>query len=485
MPSSTGIRGPVSDVLFRTRAGETELIVLSLDRVCGWVWVGLERLPSGSEPTATSFERFTSAHCKSFRCVEKQNVRKCSNAHRLCTAAWRDLGLGNGARVTKPGKASTYLITGGAGFIGSNVADHFLGVSSQVTILDNFSRHGSEQNLEWLRRRHGSALRVIRADIRDSGPVLDSAIDGADVVFHFAGQVAVTTSVTDPRHDFDVNALGTFNVLEAARRARSQPVVVYSSTNKVYGKMADLGMLERNGRYEYESLCGAIPESRPLDPYSPYGCSKCAGDQYVLDYARIYGMRTLVFRQSCIYGPRQFGMEDQGWLAWFCIRAAERRPVTIYGDGKQVRDVLHVRDLIAAYGAALNRMDVTSGRAYNVGGGPQNTLSLLELIEILNRKFGRKLECSFQEWRPGDQPVFISDISRATRDFGWRPKIGVEEGIGHLIEWISEDRAVAVAAGAREGNEIADAVATEPIEGGALHRTRSGYSTKSLSRVQR
>lgn len=344
-------------------------------------------------------------------------------------------------------KASNYVITGGAGFIGSNVADHYLSHGAQVTILDNFSRRGSELNLEWLRGRHGQQLKVLRADIRESGSSLQSAIEGADVLFHFAGQVAVTTSVAHPREDFEVNALGTFNVLEAARRSHSRPVVVYSSTNKVYGKMADLGIVKRNGRYEYEKLHSGISEKRPLDPYSPYGCSKCAGDQYVLDYARIYGMRTLVFRQSCIYGPRQFGMEDQGWLAWFCIRAAAGRRVTIYGDGRQVRDVLHVHDLIAAYAAALERIDATSGKAYNVGGGVENTLSLLELIDILNGRFGRPLECSFEDWRPGDQPVFISDISRARRDFGWVPRIGVREGIERLIDWISENQTIVRTAG--------------------------------------
>jgi CDP-paratose 2-epimerase len=280
---------------------------------------------------------------------------------------------------------------------------------------------------------------VVRADIRDRNRTLEDAVEGADIVFHLAAQVAVTTSVTDPRHDFEVNALGTFNVLEAARQSSSKPVVVYSSTNKVYGKMADLGIIERNGRYAYESNSQGIGEDRPLDPYSPYGCSKCTGDQYVLDYARIYGMRTVVFRQSCIYGPRQFGMEDQGWLAWFSIRALQQKPVTIYGDGKQVRDVLYIEDLVAAYDAAVRKIETTAGRAYNIGGGPGNTLSLLELVEMLNRNFGRKLDCSFEGWRPGDQPVFVSNIARAQAEFGWHPSVGVEEGVGRLAEWIKSN----------------------------------------------
>src|SRR5215831_19078985 len=296
-------------------------------------------------------------------------------------------------------------ITGGAGFIGSNVADYYLSRGVAVTILDNFSRPGSERNLAWLESRHRDGLKVIRADIRDSSGVLNKAIEASAVVFHLAGQVAVTTSVTNPREDFDINALGTFNILEAARQAATKPIVVYSSTNKVYGKLADLGIVERDGRYAYANVTGGIGEDRPLDPYSPYGCSKCAGDQYVLDYGRIYGLKTVVFRQSCIYGPRQFGMEDQGWLAWFAIRALQQKPVTIYGDGKQVRDALWVGDLIEAYDAALRKLDVTSGKAYNIGGGPENTLSLLELVELLNRHFQRKLKCGFEDWRRGDQPV--------------------------------------------------------------------------------
>jgi CDP-paratose 2-epimerase len=328
------------------------------------------------------------------------------------------------------------VITGGAGFIGSNLADYYLSNQRRVTIVDNLSRPGSEKNLAWLKSRHRKRLKVVCADIRDGGHALRDAVEGAGVVFHLAAQVAVTTSVTNPREDFEINAMGTFNVLEAVRQSSSQPALLYSSTNKVYGKMADLGIVERQGRYAYERNIEGISEARPLDPYSPYGCSKCAGDQYVLDYARIYGLKTVVFRQSCIYGPRQFGMEDQGWLAWFSIRAFQRRPVTIYGDGKQVRDVLYVDDLVEAYDAALRNIGITAGRAYNVGGGPGNTLSLLELVATLNRHFSRDLECSFEDWRPGDQPVFVSDIGKTKADFGWQPRTGVEQGVSRLIEWI-------------------------------------------------
>lgn len=328
------------------------------------------------------------------------------------------------------------VITGGAGFIGSNAADYYLSKGEQVTILDNFSRPGSEKNLAWLESRHGARLRVVRADIRKTNAALRQTVDNADVVLHLAAQVAVTTSVTDPRHDFEVNALGTFNVLEAAREAARQPILLYSSTNKVYGKLAAVGIVERNGRYAYQSVTGGIAEDQPLDAYSPYGCSKCTGDQYVLDYSRIYGLRTVVFRQSCIYGPRQFGMEDQGWLAWFAIRALQRKPVTIYGDGKQVRDVLYVEDLVRGYDLAVRHIDRTAGRAYNIGGGPRNTLSLLELVALLNKGFGHELEFSFDEWRPGDQPVFVSSIARAEADFGWQPETSVEQGVERLIGWV-------------------------------------------------
>jgi CDP-paratose 2-epimerase len=276
--------------------------------------------------------------------------------------------------------------------------------------------------------------------VRSTGDSLARAVEQAQVVFHLAAQVAVTTSVVDPREDFEVNALGTLNVLEAIRASASQPIVVYSSTNKVYGKMGDAHIVCRDGRYEYESLPFGAGEQRVLDFYSPYGCSKGCGDQYVIDYARIYGLKTLTFRQSCIYGPRQFGVEDQGWIAWFAIRALQEKPVTIYGDGRQVRDVLHVDDLIDCYEAAIGRIDVTAGQAYNVGGGPANTLSLLELIDLLERRFGRRLEYRFDDWRPGDQRVFVADIRRAESDFGWRPRLRPSEGVGQLVDWLTANR---------------------------------------------
>lgn len=334
------------------------------------------------------------------------------------------------------------LITGGAGFIGVKLAEHCLARGDAVTIVDNFARQGARQNIEWLRQVHGNGFQLLDLDIRKPDERLVRAMEEVEAVFHLAAQVAVTTSVEDPRDDFEINALGTFNVLEAVRRSSSGPVVVYSSTNKVYGRMADVPIDEGEDRYSYADRPHGVAESQPLDFYSPYGCSKGAGDQYVVDYARIYGLRTIVFRQSCIYGPRQFGKEDQGWVAWFAIRAMQGLPITIYGDGKQVRDVLYIDDLIAAFDQAVERVEDLSGRAYNIGGGSENTLSLRELIRLLEKKFGRRLEHSFDEWRPGDQRVYISDIRKAESDLGWRPMVNPEAGLDHLVDWLRENESL-------------------------------------------
>ena len=335
-----------------------------------------------------------------------------------------------------------YLITGGAGFIGTNLADHYLAEGKHVTIFDNFSRAGTEANVEWLKARHRDRLNVVHGDVRRPGSEFQELVEEAEVLFHLAAQVAVTTSVVDPVEDFEINARGTFNVMEAVRTSASKPIVLYSSTNKVYGKMDDLGVTERNGRYVYSDLDSGIPVSRPLEFYSPYGCSKGCGDQYVLDYSRIYDLDSVVFRQSCIYGPHQFGIEDQGWVAWFAIRAMQGLPFTIYGDGKQVRDVLYVGDLIRAYDLAVEHIGRTRGRAYNIGGGPLNTLSLLEFVALLEEQFGRRLEHDFDDWRPGDQLVYISDLQEAARDFGWEPRVSSVEGIANLIDWLNMNRSL-------------------------------------------
>ncbi|HEU4628775.1 MAG TPA: NAD-dependent epimerase/dehydratase family protein [Gemmatimonadaceae bacterium] len=334
------------------------------------------------------------------------------------------------------------LIIGGAGFIGTNLADHRLSAGAHVTILDSFRRPGTRDNAAWLRSRHGNRLTIVEGDVRDRRGPLRRLVTDADVVVHLAAQVAVTTSVRDPREDFEINALGTFNVLEAVRHAPRPPVVLYSSTNKVYGKLDDLATVERDGRHAYRDLPLGVPETRSLDFHSPYGCSKGAADQYVLDYHRIYGLPTVVLRQSCIYGPHQFGISDQGWVAWFAIQALRRRPIVVYGDGTQVRDVLYVGDLVAAYEAAVVGIATTAGNAYNVGGGPSNTLSLLELLQLLAARVGHVPAHTFEEARPGDQLVFVSDVRKAARDFGWRPVTPVAEGLGRLIAWLRENEHV-------------------------------------------
>ncbi len=331
------------------------------------------------------------------------------------------------------------LITGGAGFIGSNLADALAADGWVVWIFDLLARPGVDRNLAWLQERHGGRIRFIRGDIRDF-PAVAEAVRQVDVVFHLAAQVAVTTSLVDPRTDFEINALGTLNVLEAARQARHRPIILYTSTNKVYGAMEDVPVVEEATRYRYADRPFGIDERQPLDFHSPYGCSKGAADQYVRDYARIYGLPTVVFRMSCIYGPRQFGTEDQGWVAHFVISAVAGRPITIYGDGKQVRDLLFVADLVAAMRAAVERIDRTAGQIYNIGGGPENALSVWhEFAPLLAEILGRPLDPpTFGPWRPGDQKVYISDIRKAMRDLDWRPQVGVREGLRRLVEWVRE-----------------------------------------------
>ena len=328
------------------------------------------------------------------------------------------------------------LITGGAGFIGSNLAHRLIIQGHEVVVYDDLSRQGASKNVDWLRSQHGDRWTLLKADIRVL-EALSQAVAGVDVIYHFASQVAVTTSVQAPRHDFEVNALGTFNVLEAARLSGRQPIVLYSSTNKVYGGMEDVVVVEGSNDYEYRDYPYGIPETYPLDFHSPYGCSKGAGDQYVRDYARIYDLPTVVFRQSCIYGPRQFGVEDQGWVAWFLIAAVTGRPITIYGDGKQVRDVLWVDDLLDLYDRALERIDVAAGQVYSVGGGPENTLAVWqELGPMLQTLLGREIEVARDDWRPGDQRIFVADIRKAERELGWRPATGKDDGVRQLYDWV-------------------------------------------------
>ncbi|MGB3715842.1 MAG: NAD-dependent epimerase/dehydratase family protein [Candidatus Promineifilaceae bacterium] len=330
-----------------------------------------------------------------------------------------------------------YFITGGAGFIGCNSADHFLIQGHEVIVFDNLSRPGSQRNLDWLRQRHGERIEFIRGDVRDFDR-LSSEIEGSDVVLHLASQVAVTTSVSNPREDFEINALGTFNILEAVRNYCPRAIFLFASTNKVYGGLESVQIVERDSRYEFAEFIDGIPENFPLDFHSPYGCSKGAGDQYTIDYARVYGLRTVSVRQSCIYGERQFGVEDQGWIAHLIIATCLNRPITIYGDGKQVRDVLHISDLIRAYDRIVERADEISGLAINIGGGPSNTLSVWsEFKPILESLIGQPIDASYEEWRPGDQLVFVSDILRAQSLLDWRPEISPQIGIKSLYDWVS------------------------------------------------
>lgn len=335
------------------------------------------------------------------------------------------------------------LITGGAGFIGANITTRLLSLGHEVVVLDNLSRRGAEANLKWIREHAESReFHFEQADIREPDAIeaVFKRHGGIDAVIHQAAQVAVTTSVTEPREDFEVNALGTFNMLEAARRQSSPPSFLFASTNKVYGGMEDVAVEQRNGRYQYRDLPFGVPESQPMDFHSPYGCSKGAADQYVHDYARIYGLKTVVFRQSCIYGPRQFGIEDQGWVAWFIIAALLKQPLTVYGDGKQVRDVLYVDDLVDVYLAALNNIDKAAGKIYNIGGGAGNQLSLLELLDLLRELTGEDVPVASDDWRPGDQPVFVCDVRKAEAELGWKPNVAVADGVARLFDWVSQNR---------------------------------------------
>ena len=332
------------------------------------------------------------------------------------------------------------LITGGAGFIGVNCAAYFSRRGDQVILFDNLSRRGAEQNASWLAEE--CSCRLVRGDIRnvDELAQLFRQEGPFDLILHLAAQVAVTTSVANPREDFEINAWGTFNLLEAVRLLNPRAVFIYASTNKVYGGMEDLRTGEVAGRYAYLDQPGGIEETRPLDFHSPYGCSKGAADQYCRDYHRIYGLRTVVIRQSCIYGFHQFGIEDQGWVAWFSIAALLDRPITIYGDGKQVRDVLFVDDLVSLYDKAYQNIELTSGRIYNVGGGPEHTLSLHELLGQLEILKGGKIPVRYDDWRPGDQRVYVSNIQRAKAELGWTPQIPAKKGVARLYDWVGKNR---------------------------------------------
>lgn len=334
------------------------------------------------------------------------------------------------------------LITGGAGFIGSNLAHRLLSAGHPVLVYDNLSRPGVERNLRWLRETHGDRVQIETADVRDAD-TLRRAVAQAGQVFHFAAQVAVTTSLIDPLQDFEINARGTLNLLEAIRAQPDPPPLVFTSTNKVYGGLEDVTLRCNGHRYEPDSntlRARGISEARPLDFHSPYGCSKGTADQYVRDYARSYGLPTVVFRMSCIYGPHQFGTEDQGWVAHFLIRALDGEPITLYGDGMQVRDILFVEDLVDALLKAQARMETLTGEAFNIGGGPDNTISLLDLLHLIGDLHGETPRADYQDWRVGDQRYYVSDTERFQSAAGWSAQTDAQRGVEKLYQWLRESR---------------------------------------------
>lgn len=332
------------------------------------------------------------------------------------------------------------LVTGGCGFIGCNLADRLAERGDRVLVLDNLARAGVRENAQWLKSRHGDRVTITVADIRDPIPVID-AVREAQAVLHLAAQVAVTDSVSDPAADFEINARGTLNVLEAVRLHNKSAPVIFASTNKVYGRLIEDSEIAPQGRRYTpvsDMLSGGISENAPLDFYSPYGCSKGTADQYVHDYARVFGLQTVVMRMSCIYGPRQFGTEDQGWIAHFLLSAIRGNPLTIYGDGKQVRDALHVSDAVSAWLAALDHIALARGRVFNLGGGAANAVSLLELIDRITELTGRKISYRFADWRPGDQPWYVTDTRALATALGWRPQMSLADGLRSLHAWLDD-----------------------------------------------
>ena len=334
------------------------------------------------------------------------------------------------------------LVTGGAGFVGSNLAERLLqDRAARVRVFDNLARPGVEHNLAWLKTVYGNErMEFVPGDVRNAAEVERAAAD-ADEIYHLAAQVAVTTSIEDPGTDFEVNAVGTFHVLEAARKSGRRPFVLFTSTNKVYGSLYGVPVTVAGSRYSAQDAAFfGVKESEPLDFHSPYGCSKGAADQYVRDYARIYDLPTVVFRMSCIAGPRQFGTEDQGWVAHFLYSVLEGKPITIYGDGLQVRDILHVTDLVDAMDAAWRHRTVTAGEVYNVGGGAERAVSITEMLAEIGRQTGIRPNLRFAGIRPGDQPLYVSDTGKLTRDTGWRPQVSSTQILGSIRRFWIEHR---------------------------------------------
>ena len=362
-------------------------------------------------------------------------------AHDGIDAVENSAWLGRSNVASRTGKRPV-VITGGCGFIGCNLAHALCSNEQPVILYDNLSRPGVEQNAEWLRETHGDLVQLEVADTRDA-QTLAECVEQAAAVYHFAAQVAVTNSLTAPVYDFDVNARATLNLLEAVRELRKPPPIIFTSTNKVYGSLEDIDLRLNGERYEPVDdeirACG-VGEDQRLDFYSPYGCSKGAADQYILDYARTFGLPAVVFRMSCIFGPHQFGTEDQGWVAHFLINALEQRPITIYGDGKQVRDILFVNDLVDALLLARKNLRILSGQVFNIGGGVENTTSLRELLALIGQLNESKPRVKFAHWRPGDQRYYVTNFSRFHTATGWSPRVGKLKGVRRLHDWLRESR---------------------------------------------
>ncbi|MDX5347076.1 MAG: SDR family NAD(P)-dependent oxidoreductase, partial [Hymenobacteraceae bacterium] len=376
-------------------------------------------------------------------------LKRTDNSPKLLFRLWSEYGIDGLENLSCLRRCTTSvteeryaLITGGAGFVGTNVAKKLLKDGKRVMILDNLSRAGVERNLQWLCDQYPGKVDVCVSDIRDMQTV-KKLVKNASEIYHFAAQVAVTTSLDFPINDFEINARGIINLLEAIRAQDNPPPLVFTSTNKVYGGLEDLEFISNCSRYhpaDENIKQNGISEKRPLDFHSPYGCSKGSADQYVVDYARTYNIPAVVFRMSCIYGPHQYGTEDQGWVAHFAIRAIEDQSISIYGDGKQVRDILFVEDLVEAMQLAQKNMSKISGHAFNIGGGPENTTSLLELLNLLGEYRGNQIPVSFGDWRPGDQHYYVSDIRKFKEATGWSPRHNVQQGVAKLYQWLCEAR---------------------------------------------
>ncbi len=349
------------------------------------------------------------------------------------------------------------LITGGAGFIGTNLASRLLSEGKRVMVYDSLFRDGVEENLKWLQKKYEDKLIIQISGINETR-ILQQCVNHASEVYHLCAQVAVTSSVTNPIHDFNVNLNGTFHLLEAIRKSENQPPLIFTSTNKVYGNLQEVKMVENETRFhpeDKEIKKYGINEKIPLDFHSPYGCSKGAADQYILDYSRTYGLKTVVFRMSCIYGPHQFGTEDQGWVAHFLISALQDEPITIYGNGKQVRDILYVDDLIDAFMLAHKNIDSLAGEVFNIGGGPENTVSLLEILKLIKEKADKEMDVSFEDWRTGDQYYYVSNTEKFKEATGWKPKHTISQGVENLVRWLCENRNIELPATLKSKKAIA------------------------------